>query len=659
LHHVDAPRARRRRGLVLLGACALASSVICLGAAAAHAATAARVELPSPNAYAVQGTPAPLSDGKQVNLRVYLAGQHASDLASAALAVSTPGNPSYGHYLTPAQYQQHYGSSATQVKAVTDWVTAAGMKVTVTTSHYIAVHASVGQADKAFDTVISQYNTIYGAIIGASGKFSVPAAVGADIATVTGLAETTTSGSAAPRRSVTVRSSAGAQAAGYQCSQYWGQHVEKMPAAYGRTTAPTQLCGYTPQQIRKAYGVTGSKYTGKGVTVGIVLNEAWPTMLHDANRFFASRGVPGFAPGQYTQSLDSHWASTCGVDQRQPGIQPDPEEALDVETTHMAAPEAKVVLVGADCVPITAFNPPLELQYNLDANTRIVDHHLADVVSSSWGYGPNAFSPADVVAWNRVFQQGALEGIGFNYSSGDGGSIGPAGGLSTSAQFPAADPWVTSVGGTSIAIGKNGTAVADYPWGDNVAQANAAGTGYTTPLPGVFQGGSGGGVSALFAQPGYQHPVVPTSLATGGGKVTARRVVPDVSANAGSNWWIGYTGAVTKGVYAQVICGGTSGSTPLTAGLEADAIQADGHPLGFANPALYKLYRTPAIRSVPAVSGQHPPVVYGGSIFYNGDDYLTTLGEDQPPLKSTGAYNDVTGLGAETPSFSTAFRQFG
>jgi len=166
---------------------------------------------------------------------------------------------------------------------------------------------------------------------------------------------------------------------------------------------------------------------------------------------------------------------------------------------------------------------------------------------------------------------------------------------------------VTAVGGTSLAMGKQGTAVADYPWGDNVTQVNAAGTGYTTQPPGTFDAGSGGGVSALFAEPGYQRPVLPAALATDGGTVRGRRVLPDIAANAGSNWLLGYTGAVTKGVYAQVDeGGGTSGSSPLIADLEADAIQAAGHPLGFANPALYLLYRTPAIRDVPAVSAQHP-----------------------------------------------------
>lgn len=502
----------------------------------------------------------------------------------------------------------------------------------------------------------------YVSSVGTTGTLSVPAALGADIATVTGIDQTIPPGSGttaetAARGPVVKSTVASSQVAGYRCSRYWGQHSAKIPVAYGRTTAPTQLCGYTPGQLRKAYGITGSPYTGKGATVAIVLPNAWPTMLRDANRFFASQGIAGFAPGQFTVSRGSRFASTCGAEQQDQDLVPGPEHALDVETVHIAAPDAKVVFAAADCVPLSENNPPLELQNLLDATTRVVGHHLADVISSSWGYGGNAYSPADLAAWNLTFQQGALEGITFDYASGDGGSPGPEGGLSTSAQFPAADPWVTAIGGTSLAIGENGTAVADYPWGDSIAQANAAGTGYTTALPGDFQSGSGGGVSAWFAQPGYQRPVVPAALATDSGRAAPRRVVPDISANAGSSWLIGYTGAVTTGAYGQAICGGTSGSTPLIAGLEADAIQAAGHPLGFADPVLYRLYRTPAIRVVSPVSTTHPPVLYGTTLYGNGGNFLTTIGEDQPPLRATAGYDDVTGLGAVTPSFVTALRQ--
>jgi subtilase family serine protease len=683
-------RRTRRAGPVVLAAPALAASVLALAAVAAPAAPAvasagaatagaSRVALPDPTPYGTSGTIEPLSPGQQLNLRVYLAGQHPAGLAAAALAVATPHAAGYARYLTPAQYRQRFGPTTEQTARVTDWLKAQKMTITATTAHYVAVRATVAEADSAFGTQVSQYvttttggkgGTFTSSIVATADGFSVPAALGADIASVTGIDQTVPPGTSAATQGAArspaaeqakavpaSASSASSQALGYQCSQYWGQHTEEIPAAYGRTSAPTQLCGYTPAQLRKAYGIAGSPYTGKGATIAIVLNEAWPTMLPDANRFFAANGIAGFAPGQYTESFDSGWASTCGV-QQEGGNPGDPEEALDVETAHIAAPDAKVVLAAADCAnqddPSVVVGP-LELQGLLDATTRVVDRHLADVVTSSWGYNASA---ADAAAWNLVFEQGALEGIGFDYSSGDGGSLAnPAAGVPASVQFPAADPWVTAIGGTSLAIGRTGIAVADYPWGDNITQVDAAGTGYSAPPPGGFAGGSGGGIS-VFAEPGYQKPVVPAALATDGGTSPARRVVPDISADAGNNWLIGYTGAYgQQGVYAQDNeGGGTSGSSPLIAGLEADAMQAAGHPLGFANPALYLLAKTPAITDVRAVNPGHPPMVIGATLEGgSGDDYLTTLGEEQAPLRAAAGYDDVTGLGAPGTSFVTAF----
>ena len=682
----------RRVGLALLAAApvlALASAV----APAAAAATPARVGLPSPNTYGLQGTSAPLDPGQQVALRVYLAGQHPAGLPAAALAAATPGSPAYAHYLTPAQYQQQFGPTDAQTAAVTGWLTGQGMTVTATTAHYIAVQATAAEVNSAFDTQVSQYvwtTTVQGytwtsSQVGTVGDFSVPAALGPDVASVTGLDETTVASSTAsasvpPARSASpeglVSRARSASPAGsspavsrvsasgtsdtsaeYQCSQYWGQYTETIPAVYGQTTAPTQLCGYTPTQLREAYGITSSGYTGKGSTIAIVLSEAFPNMLADANRFFASQGVAGFAPGQYAENFDSGWASTCGVLQSQPEPSLDPEEALDVESAHIAAPDAKVVLVAADCDPSGASESPLDMQDLLDATTRVVDSHLADVVSGSYAYQLASLSPADVAAWNLVFQQGALEGIGFNYASGDGASgADPDDGIPASVLFPAADPWVTAVGGTTLAIGKDGAAIADYPWNDNVTQVDSAGTGYTSPPPGDFQAGSGGGVSPLFAEPGYQKPVVPTALATSDGTTSAGRVVPDISANAGASLWIGYTGAVTSGVYNQILEGGTSASSPLMAGLEADAMQAAGHAIGFANPALYKLYGTSAIGDVTPVDPDDPPMLIGASIFFPpGNNYLDTIGEAQPPLVTTNGYNNTTGIGAPGDSFLTAF----
>ena len=319
-------------------------------------------------------------------------------------------------------------------------------------------------------------------------------------------------------------------------------------------------------------------------------------------------------------------------------------------------PAAEALALGLVNRVVPAAELDTAVQDLLDATTRVVDSHLADVVTSSWGFQPQYESPADVAAWNLVYQQGALEGIGFDYSSGDGGSYAdPSIGQSAWVQFPAADPWVTAVGGTTLAIGQDGTALADYPWSDYVTQVDSAGTGYTSPPPGDYQGGSGGGVSPLFTEPGYQRSVVPAALATSDGTTPADRVVPDISANAGASVLIGYTGAITAGVYDQTISGGTSASSPLMAGLEADAMQAAGHAIGFANPALYKLYGTPAISDVGPVNPDDPPVLIGDSVYFGPGDYLDTTGLAEPSLVTTNGYDDTTGIGAPGQSFLTAF----
>jgi len=511
--------------------------------------------------------------------------------------------------------------------------------------------------------------------VGTAGGFSVPAPLGADVATVTGIeyasppessssaetsAETSAERSAMKARASTPAASSSATA--YQCSQYWGEYTESIPAAYGRTTAPTQLCGYTVKQLRDAYGVASSKYTGKGVTVAILSSGYTYTMLSDANRFFAGQGVPGFAPGQFSNSTD---AAVVADDSCAYPL----EESIDVESVHIAAPEAKVVNVAADCASEdVAANAPIQLQYQLDAADRVVDEQLADVVSGSYSYEEQWISPADAAAWNLTFEQGAIEGIGFDFSTGDGGAeISPPYQTTAVVGFPSTDPWATGVGGTSIAIGRRGDVVGDYAWGDNATQIDAAGTGYTSAPPGAFLEGSGGGVSTLFSEPSYQSSVVPHSLATAGGTESAQRVVPDVSANAGSEFLIGYTGAVTPGVYSVADQGGgTSASSPLIAGLEADAIQAAGHPLGFVNPALYQLRDNAsgregaALQYVAPVNPADPPIVVGAQPgIGDGTDYLTTLGEDQSPLRETPGYDDVTGLGAPTDAFVTAFGHIG
>jgi subtilase family serine protease len=636
-----------RRG-VLVPACALA-----LGAAALAALPARALAAPGPQRLAVAGShPAwataaadegLVPSGTAISARVYLAGRDPVGLAAYAARVSEPGSAVYGHYLTPDQYRQRFGPTAVQVSAVRGWLTGAGLRVTAVTSHYVAFSGTEAEVAAAFGIALRHYRVDGEVQRAPAAPLTVPADVASSVLTVLGLATgsvhvtpDTTSGQTTPVNLA-------------ECSRYWGQRrATGLPPAYGHQL-DYDLCGYTPDQFRVAYGVGGSGLTGKGVTIAIVDQGASPTLVSDVNTYSRRHGIPPLRPGQLTQHVPSDIASSCGT-----SLAPYGEEHLDVEAAHGMAPGADIAYVAAGCS-----NGPEDM---LDAETEIVDNHLADIVSDSWHLGLESQMPAGLIpALEQVFEQGAAEGIGFYFSSGDDGDYSNITANGQAAvQYPASDPWVTSVGGTSLATTPGGGYKWETGWGDDLAPMSASGTSWTS-LPGTFAGGAGGGASALFAQPFYQRGVVPASLSHPDGSATAMRVIPDIAADAdpATGMLIGLTTPTptdSAPAYREEVVGGTSQSTPLIAGIQADAEQALGFPIGFANPAIYARYGTRAYHDVtddPLGPGiqiatvNAPPS--GGP-----PDAAVTLGHDTS-LQATPGYDDVTGVGTPTAAYLRSY----
>lgn len=603
-----------------------------------------------------------------ITARVYLAGQDPDGLAAYARQVSDPRSAAYGHYLTPAQYQQRFGSTPAQVSAVRSWLTGAGMHVTGATSRYVAVSGTETTAADAFGAALHDYR-VNGTLQRApQASVTVPAAVAPAVLSVVGLATGTVDitpdtgpASAAPAAGpaagpATLHADASGQSSPAQsraCSRYWDQRpATTLPPAYGHTL-DYDLCGYVPPQLRAAYGVAGSGLTGKGATIAIVDPGASPTIVQDVNTYMRRHGGQPLQPGQLTQYLPSDLAASCGTTQAPYG-----EEHLDFEAAHGMAPDARLVYVAMDCADVPATV--------LDAEGLIVDDHLADIVSDSWHAGIESQMPAGFVpALEQIFEQGAVEGIGFYFSSGDHGDWSPftANGQ-TAVQYPGSDPWVTSVGGTSLATGPAGGYRWETGWGDDIAPLSADGSSWTG-LPGQFGGGAGGGPSELFAQPFYQRGVVPDSLSHPAGSATAMRVMPDIAADAdpATGMLIGFTAqqtATSPPQYLEEVVGGTSESTPLIAGIQADAEQAMGAPIGFANPAIYERYATPAYHDVTddplgpgvtfaAVDAAPPPVPPGAV-----PDTAVTMAHDTS-LQATPGYDDVTGVGSPTPAYLRSY----
>jgi subtilase family serine protease len=602
----------------------------------------------------------PVADRAPVSVRVYLAGQDPAGLARYAGQVADPGRPRYRHYLTPAQFEHRFGPTGAQVSAVRSWLTGAGLTVTAATGHYVAARGTAAAMQTAFGSPLRRYRTAQGTLRAPQSAVTVPASVAPAVLTVTGLSAST----ARPRTDLT-----GLQAASPgpsalpspinegACSRYWGQQAARtLPRAYGRRL-DYDLCGYLPAQLRAAYGVTSTGLTGKGVTIAIVDQGSSPTIVSDINTYARRHGGVPLRPGQLTRYLAPGLARSCA------GLGSEPEayaeESLDVESAHAMAPGARLAYVGAGCANDAA---PL-----LDAITRIVDHHLASIVSNSWFLGTEAqVSPGTVAAFQQVFEQGAIEGIGFYFASGDSGDFSAqTPGHRPAVQFPASDPWVTSVGGTSLAVGRAGNYEWETGWGTDRAPLAPGGKRWTS-LPGGFAGGAGGGASALFAQPYYQRGIVPAALSHPGGSSGAVRVMPDIAADGdpSTGMLVGLTTPLAPGGaghYVEGVGGGTSLSTPLIAGLQADAQQAQhGVAIGFANPAIYARYGTTAYHDVTdhprglrfviaAVDAQRN--LGTGAI----TDLVDTFGQDTS-LHATPGYDDVTGVGTPTARYLDSYR---
>ena len=139
------------------------------------------------------------------------------------------------------------------------------------------------------------------------------------------------------------------------------------------------------------------------------------------------------------------------------------------------------------------------------------------------------------------------------------------------------------------------------------------------------------------------------------------RVVPDVSALAdpSTGFLVGETTLQPDGTtYAFSLSriGGTSVACPTFAGIEADAQQAAGHVLGFANPAIYQRYGTDAFHDVTdhPFGSRHLAEVrnnYTDPYTKTGPlvTYLRTLGidgEGAAALPAVKGYDDATGVGS-------------
>jgi subtilase family serine protease len=259
-------------------------------------------------------------------------------------------------------------------------------------------------------------------------------------------------------------------------------------------------------------------------------------------------------------------------------------------------------------------------------------------VTNSWGSTEEGQSAGTIPAFEQVFMQGALQGIGFMFSSGDNGDELANTGLKQ-ADYPTSDPFVTAVGGTSTGIGPDGSLTFQTGWGVNRFSL----TSTNTWAPTGFLYGAGGGFSALFNRPAYQNGVVPAS--------SVGRAVPDVAMDADptTGMLIGLTQSFPDGPhYGEFRIGGTSLASPLFAGMTALAFQGAGGSVGLLNPTIYGQATNGTFTDVAGTSPTPGAVRvdYGNGLDPSGGLLYSvrTFNQDSS-LTVTPGWDTVTGIG--------------
>ncbi len=291
--------------------------------------------------------------------------------------------------------------------------------------------------------------------------------------------------------------------------------------------------GYRPLALQRAYGfqpLYAAGYTGKGQTIAFVEIDGFDPV--DLALFTRQYRLPPALVTRY--NYDGH-TGTYRTGQR--GLRPGPEATMDLEWAHALAPGARLAVYEVPQPTVAALAGQERLGNIRDALAAAVSRK-AGVLSLSLGAG--GLSCLTVIArlvLSDLFDAAGQRNMAVFASSGDSGEAQSQCGGGTGTSYPASDPHVTAVGGTTLRLGTGVDARQEIAWS-----------------------GSGGGLNTSFRRAGWQYgPGLPAGPARG---------LPDVAFLADP-----FTGASVafKGQWRRF--GGTSLGAPCWAALWAIALQ--------------------------------------------------------------------------------------
>jgi subtilase family serine protease len=503
-----------------------------------------------------------------VNLAIVLPSRDAAGAAAFAAHVGTRGDALFRHYLTPAEYAARFGADAADYEAVAAWASAQGLAVgeRFTARTVLPVSGTAAAMEAAFGVHFNLYRESDGRISYAADRpAALPAEIAAKVSAVLGLAST--------------------------------NHFVPM---LKRPPAGTQFSGTGPggafsaSDLRTIYNVPPQPFPNARQTLavfeqgGFASNDVTTYLMR--NKLPAVRVKPRLVDG-YGGGIDN------------PNVEL--EAVLDIDMQIAINPAASKVMVyedGADTFAVSL----------LDSISAMATDNEAATISISYGTDEALQGGAAITAEAAVFTQLAAQGQAVFVSAGDSGAYGDEA-PSLNVSDPASQPLVSGVGGTTMFTGLHQSYLVENVWNEL----------------GIGAGATGGGVSNVWAIPGYQSQYGTGIMTQHGGSATYRNV-PDVAAVADPVTPVSVYSKLNGGWLG---IGGTSVSAPIWAGFysivgAASAGLGYGRP-GMANPAIYALgvgqgMMYPDYHDV--VDGNNGTLSYGQAGFYAGHGYDNTSG---------------------------------
>jgi kumamolisin len=447
-----------------------------------------------------------------------------------------------------------YYPTAAEYKLVAEWLTSQGFAIKPADKYSLSIFASgtVAQIERVFTAKFGRIK--YGGVeyTSALATPSLPVAVAAPVLGINGL----------------------------QPYLHPRSHFIRVAPSQAMQKLINNQSPYTVPEIAKAYGANSPSASGNGQTIGIVI-DTFPNDS-DLTAFWQANAL--------NQSLNN-------IEKIQvvSGTLPSPtgEETLDVEWSSGMASAARVRVYATTDL----FSNHLDQAYQQIINDLPGQPELRQV-SMSYGlseiYEPTGQMQTDA----QYFATMAAAGVTVFASSGDSGCLDNENDQTVTVEYPASDPSITSVGGTSLYLNSStGAILNETAWSWNPD----------------YDWGTGGGISGFFSRPFWQTgPGVPTGQT---------RLVPDVALAADP-----FTGALIVLNGTREAVGGTSWSSPTWAGICARINQARASvgkaSVGLLGPKIYPLIGTASFRDI--TTGCNGP-----SGFYNagpGYDLCTGLG---------------------------------